>query len=100
MGGFVYLKLYALPSAPKKMKIDFLPLEYNCKFVEKIGVESGKFKDEVAILDEYKRRGFKTIKIVNVIDDDGNVLAYTFNVYCYADPKEYKEITKDGFLIK
>ncbi len=82
------------------MKIDFLPLEYNCKFIEKIGVESGEFKDEVAILDEYKRRGFKTIKIVNAIDDDGNVLAYTFNVYCYADPKEYREITKNGFLIK
>ncbi len=82
------------------MKMDFLPLEYNCKFIVKIGTKEDEFKDEKAIIDEYKRRGFKNIKIVNTIDSDGNVLAYTFNVYCYADPKEHKKITKNGFLIK
>jgi hypothetical protein len=82
------------------MKLDFLPLEYNCKFIEKIGEEVGGFKDEEDIKREYERRGFKNVKIVNAIDDDGNILAYTFNVYCYADMKEFKEITKNGFLIK
>jgi hypothetical protein len=76
------------------MKIDFLPLEYNCKFIEKIGKGHGEFMDEDDIRKRYEKRGFRNIRIVNAIDSDGNILAYTFNVYCYADPAEYRERTK------
>jgi len=68
--------------------------------VEKIGNDPGQFKDEMDIKLEYERRGFKHVKVVNAIDDDENILAYTFNVYCYADMTEFKEINKNGFLIK
>ncbi|MBF0274977.1 MAG: hypothetical protein HQK84_07075 [Nitrospinae bacterium] len=69
------------------------------KFTETISNSYfSKFKTQEEIIQAYSQKGYSKIELHNATDNEGNLLAYTFNVFCYKTDNNSKQPESSGFV--
>lgn len=70
------------------------------QFTESIGSSySSPFHSKEEIIKEYRKQGFHHIELRNAVDSEGNILAYTFNIYCYKPKDENESPSKTSAFV-
>ncbi len=82
----------ALSPLPHPSKITHFSTQY--RFVESIGASlCSPFRRKEDIIAHYQKLGYVNIELSNALDNDGNILAYSFEVLCYK--KDNKNVAEE-----